>query len=316
MAQTIGERIAALRKEKHITQTQLADYLFLVPQTVSKWEVGNGTPDISLLPQIADFFGISVDELFGRSSLDRTRDLVLKYSVLRDENSFREASECIRLQLQTIEASLKNQSAAGADLELQRKELESLEMHLLLQQSRESCQRALKITETLVERTGEMPFRLQRNQLHIMLGNRRFVLAECKKDFRETPCADTLQLYFEALINLERYEEILEIQRADSVVRGLMTPPSEHNVCIWTQCALAAVGTEDVEAAENYAGIVLKYGTKWNEYDLRRAMAELYKKKGLREKYEADKARLFLMLPELFENPYMAQSHQKALEQL
>lgn len=56
---TIGEKIAKLRKEKHITQTELAEYLFLVPQTISKWEVGNGTPEISLLPKIASFFDVS-----------------------------------------------------------------------------------------------------------------------------------------------------------------------------------------------------------------------------------------------------------------
>lgn len=57
MSLTIGEKIAALRKAKNITQTQLAEYLFLVPQTISKWEVGNGTPDVTLLPRIADFSG-------------------------------------------------------------------------------------------------------------------------------------------------------------------------------------------------------------------------------------------------------------------
>ena len=56
MSQTIGEKIAALRKAKNITQTQLAEYLFLVPQTISKWEVGNGTPDVALLPRIAEVF--------------------------------------------------------------------------------------------------------------------------------------------------------------------------------------------------------------------------------------------------------------------
>ncbi len=83
---TIGEKIAKLRKEKHITQTELADYLFLVPQTISKWEVGNGTPEISLLPKIASFFDVSIDELFSISSLERVRDMVMKYSVLRDDN--------------------------------------------------------------------------------------------------------------------------------------------------------------------------------------------------------------------------------------
>ena len=40
MKHTIGKKIAALRKSRDITQAQLAEYLFLVPQTVSKWEAG------------------------------------------------------------------------------------------------------------------------------------------------------------------------------------------------------------------------------------------------------------------------------------
>lgn len=53
-------------------QRQFAEYLFLAPQTVSRWESGGGTPDIALLPKIAAFFGISIDELFGATSLERT----------------------------------------------------------------------------------------------------------------------------------------------------------------------------------------------------------------------------------------------------
>ncbi len=67
----IGEKIALLRKEKEITQTELADYLFLAPQTISRWEVGSGAPEITLLPKIATFFGVSIDELFGLTSLER-----------------------------------------------------------------------------------------------------------------------------------------------------------------------------------------------------------------------------------------------------
>ena len=65
MKLSIGEKIALLRKEKNITQTELAEYLCLAPQTVSRWEVGNGAPEISLLPKIAAFFGVSIDDLFG-----------------------------------------------------------------------------------------------------------------------------------------------------------------------------------------------------------------------------------------------------------
>lgn len=48
MKLTIGEKITLLRKEKNITQTELAEYLYLTPQTVSRWEVGNGAPEIKI----------------------------------------------------------------------------------------------------------------------------------------------------------------------------------------------------------------------------------------------------------------------------
>ncbi|MCL2360625.1 MAG: helix-turn-helix domain-containing protein [Defluviitaleaceae bacterium] len=61
----IGQNIAQLRKEKGITQETLAEAVGITPQSVSKWEVG-GSPDAMLLPTIADYFGVSIDRLFGR----------------------------------------------------------------------------------------------------------------------------------------------------------------------------------------------------------------------------------------------------------
>ncbi|MBE6760256.1 MAG: helix-turn-helix domain-containing protein [Ruminococcaceae bacterium] len=61
----MGTRIQTLRKNKGITQGQLAEVLSVSPQSVSKWENCLSTPDISLLPVIARYFGISMDELFG-----------------------------------------------------------------------------------------------------------------------------------------------------------------------------------------------------------------------------------------------------------
>ena len=64
--QTIGMQIAKLRKEKNITQEELAKNLDVSAQAVSKWENG-GAPDLELLPRIADYFGVSIDHLFGRA---------------------------------------------------------------------------------------------------------------------------------------------------------------------------------------------------------------------------------------------------------
>lgn len=59
----IGKFIAELRKSAGLSQTELAKELNISNRTVSKWETGDGLPDITMLPQIAQFFGITVDEL-------------------------------------------------------------------------------------------------------------------------------------------------------------------------------------------------------------------------------------------------------------
>lgn len=65
----IGQRIASLRKEKGVKQEELANYVGVTAQAVSKWENG-GVPDTELLPKIADFFGVSIDTLFDRTATD------------------------------------------------------------------------------------------------------------------------------------------------------------------------------------------------------------------------------------------------------
>lgn len=63
MANTLGSRITECRKSKGITQDQLAEYMGVSSQAVSKWENDLSCPDITLLPRLADYFGITIDEL-------------------------------------------------------------------------------------------------------------------------------------------------------------------------------------------------------------------------------------------------------------
>jgi len=67
--ESIGNIISKLRKEKGATQEELAKHTQVSTQAVSKWENG-GVPDTDLLPKIADFFGVSIDTLFGRNITD------------------------------------------------------------------------------------------------------------------------------------------------------------------------------------------------------------------------------------------------------
>ncbi len=62
---SIGTNIYTLRKARKITQTELAEKLGVSEQSVSKWENDMCAPDVSLFPMIADYFGVSIDRLFG-----------------------------------------------------------------------------------------------------------------------------------------------------------------------------------------------------------------------------------------------------------
>ncbi len=64
-----GKFIAQIRKEKNMTQRQLADELFISDKTVSKWETGKGMPDVSLMQPLCETLGISVNELLSGERL-------------------------------------------------------------------------------------------------------------------------------------------------------------------------------------------------------------------------------------------------------
>ena len=60
-----GETLKRLRKERDMTQEQLAEYVNISPQSVSKWETGLTLPDISIIPMLANIFDVSADILLG-----------------------------------------------------------------------------------------------------------------------------------------------------------------------------------------------------------------------------------------------------------
>ncbi len=62
-----GANIRRMRLEKGLTQEETAQHLGVSFQSVSKWERGDGYPDIEMLPSIANYFGVSIDELLGVS---------------------------------------------------------------------------------------------------------------------------------------------------------------------------------------------------------------------------------------------------------
>ena len=61
----LAENLIELRKNKKVTQAQLAEFCGVTKASVSKWETGQTLPDVLLLPKLASFFGVSIDKLMG-----------------------------------------------------------------------------------------------------------------------------------------------------------------------------------------------------------------------------------------------------------
>lgn len=75
----LGEKIRDLRKKQNRTQENIADALGVTGQAVSRWEQGISYPDMELVPSIANYFGITIDELFGyENDRDHRIDAILE----------------------------------------------------------------------------------------------------------------------------------------------------------------------------------------------------------------------------------------------
>ena len=117
MDTTLGKRIAVLRREKGLTQDELAQKLGVSSQAVSKWENDQTCPDILLLPQLAQILGVSVDELLsGKKDEQKTvrmlpeserkdiKDMMLRIVVTtKDEDKVR-----INLPLGLVEVAIES----------------------------------------------------------------------------------------------------------------------------------------------------------------------------------------------------------------
>jgi len=85
----IGNKIQELRKKRGITQEQLANAIGISFQAVSKWENNIALPDITLMPLLANFFGVSMDELFD-FSLEEMKNEIKK--IVDDAYEYRESN--------------------------------------------------------------------------------------------------------------------------------------------------------------------------------------------------------------------------------
>ena len=85
MEETLGKRISANRKRLGMTQDRLAELLGVTAQAVSKWENDQSCPDITMLPRLAEIFGMSTDALLGLKEEPRQEEKIFEAEVVEPE---------------------------------------------------------------------------------------------------------------------------------------------------------------------------------------------------------------------------------------
>ena len=100
----IGNKLKQLRRSKDLTQEEVATHLGISYQAISKWERGDGYPDITMLPTLANYFEVSVDELIGMdeiSSANKLDEINRKWQENRALGKHRENVKLMRNALKT-----------------------------------------------------------------------------------------------------------------------------------------------------------------------------------------------------------------------
>lgn len=101
----LADNLKRLRRQREITQEDLADFLGVSFQAVSKWERGEGYPDITILPAIANFFDVTLDELVGMNTLKKNAErdeLMKKHRKLTSRGKIAEDIALLRDALKTF----------------------------------------------------------------------------------------------------------------------------------------------------------------------------------------------------------------------
>ena len=89
MQLNLGTKIRELRRRDGRTQDNLAEVLGVTAQAVSRWESGGSYPDMEMIPAIANYFGVSIDELFGYDNVREKRidEIVERLTEMNKENN-------------------------------------------------------------------------------------------------------------------------------------------------------------------------------------------------------------------------------------
>ena len=141
----IAENLKRLRKERGLTQEALAEFVGVSYQAVSKWERGDGYPDITLLPVIANFFGVTLDDLVGMNEIqnkEKYDEFNQKARKLASEGKIGEAITTLREALKAFPSDYHFMAELACYLDGYGKTKEERQAN---------CEEAIRISERILE---------------------------------------------------------------------------------------------------------------------------------------------------------------------
>lgn len=154
----LGNNLKVLRNNKNITQEDLAEYLSVSPQTVSKWENNVSAPDISLLPLLAEFYHISIDELLQYNSIERrekTKELSKYVHKLLDEGRNKEAYDWLKNQMAEWSLSVGVNHLFASVIRQYANERQGDEKNQLLYEAISQCEKVINLDQSESDRTAQ-----------------------------------------------------------------------------------------------------------------------------------------------------------------
>lgn len=150
----IGKKIRELRAEKLVTQEQLAVFLGVTPQAISRWESKYSYPDLELIPSIAEYFSVTTDELLGVNKTERELRLAeIKNEIVR-LNDIGSTDEIIAYARQAV-------AEFPSDEELQLNLATSLQNLIWTNPNEALLNEAELILQTILETTKDIDVKCQ-----------------------------------------------------------------------------------------------------------------------------------------------------------
>lgn len=321
----LGKKIAILRKTQKRTQSELAEYLCVQPQTVSRWESDGGTPDVSLLPKIALFFGVTLDELFGMTNMEQIEHLVYKYSVLRDEKTFNEVMRSIEMGVESFETEVGNENDNHEAI-LKRHQLLAWKIHIYIQKARKAKDDAEKILDELMtEVTQEehplyQALRLQKQQFCIQNGEGMEVVKKTKSAWEKNRTINDLYAYMVALMEMDNGVGMLQLWEEEETQK-LVGAVTDETIPLWQVMFNGTLSACDLDAFERYYSHFVQelnkmknvqdilFSVKWDK-------TKLYKRLGKNQEKEEYKLALLQELEQLTLNEYLRDFYRKKISEI